>query len=200
VIDAGKLNLFVDTKQQNALESPLDFKGVFPTSGYSGFAPKKYSFEATPPGSSKAALMFDATFESAKTYTVVVMGAVATKVPARPLTSVVFEDDNKAPATGSFKIRVIHAATDSTAATLNTYITVPGPNLGIPLTLDYGKASVYVELPAGTFQIRVTPSTDNKQILRDLPSFLFEAGKVYTVVVPDGALGSNLPVFVDRNP
>jgi Domain of unknown function (DUF4397) len=201
VIDAGKLNLFVDTKLQNTLDAPLDFKGAFPAGGYSGFAPKKYTFETTAPSSSKPLLTFDATFESAKTYTVVVLGAVAGKVPARPVTSAVFEDNNAAPTTGNFKVRVIHAVTDSTAATVNAYITSPGATLsGIPLSIEYGKASQYVQFPAAAYQIRLTPAGEVTPVLRDLPTYTFEAGRVYTVLAVDGALASTLPVFLDRNP
>jgi trimeric autotransporter adhesin len=200
VADAGKLNLFVDTKLQNAVDAPLDFKGFFPTTGYASFAPKKYTFEGTPPSSSKPLVTFDATFESAKNYTVMILGAVAGKVPARPMTPVVLEDNNTAPASGNFKIRLVDAVTDSTAATARAFITTPGASLtGVPLALEYGKASIYVELSAGAYQIRLTPS-DTVTVLRDLPTFAFESGKVYTVIATDGALGSSLTVLVDRNP
>jgi Domain of unknown function (DUF4397) len=200
VADGGVLNLFVDTVLKTS-GAPLDFKGVFPASGYAAFAPKKYTFEGTPTTSSKPLFTFDATFESAKTYTVIAMGAVAGKVPARPITPVILEDNNTPPGSGNFKLRLVHAVTDSTAETVRAFITSPGANLtGVPLTLDYSKASVYVELTAGAYQLRVVPKTENSPVLRDLPTFTFESGKVYTVIAADGALGSSLSVLVDRNP
>jgi Domain of unknown function (DUF4397) len=200
IADGGILNLFVDTVLKTS-GAPLDFKGVFPAAGYASFAPKKYTFEGTPTTSSKPLFTFDATFESAKTYTVIAMGAVAGKVPARPITPVVLEDNNAAPGSGNFKLRVVHAVTDSTAETVRAFVTAPGANLtGVPLTLDYGKASVYVELTAGAYQLRVVPKVDPTPVLRDLPTYTFESGKVYTVIATDGLLGSSMTVLVDRNP
>jgi Domain of unknown function (DUF4397) len=201
IADGGSVNLFIDTVLKTPTATPLEFKGTYPATGYTGLAPKKYTFEGIPTTSSKPLFTFDATFESAKTYSVVAMGAVAGKVPPRPINAVVLEDNNSAPASGNFKIRVVHAVTDSTAATVSAYITTPGASLGgIPLALEYGKASQYVQFPAAAYQIRLTPVNEFAPILRDLQTFNFEAGRVYTVFAVDCALGSSLPVLVDRNP
>jgi hypothetical protein len=201
IADGGSVNFYVDTVLKTGTATPLEFKGAYPTTGYTGLVPKKYTFEGIPTTSSKPLFTFDATFESAKTYTVIAMGAVAGKVPPRPINAVVLEDNNAAPGSGNFKLRMVNAITDSTAETARAFITTPGASpSGVPLTLEYGKATLYVEFPAAAYQIRILPKLESTPILRDLKTYTFEAGKVYTVLAVDDTLGSTLPVFVDRNP
>lgn len=112
-------------------------------------------------------------------------------------------DNNAAPASGNIKVRLVHAAPG--APTVDIYITAPGADLatatptlaGVP----YAVASDYLEVPAGTYQVRITPE-NTKTVAIDSGALTIDAGQIRTAVALD-AVGGGAPfgavVLPDRN-
>lgn len=129
-------------------------------------------------------------------YTVLATGELADIEP------VVAEDNLTAPAAGQVKLRVIHAA--PAAAGVDVYATAPGADINaatpVLTNVPFRAVSGYLSVPAGTYQIRVTP-TGTKTVAIDAELTL-AAGQIRTVVATD-APGGGAPlapvVLNDRN-
>jgi hypothetical protein len=67
-------------------------------------------------------------------------------------------DDNTAPAPGQARIRVLHGA--PSVGNVDVYVTAPGAALGTPTltNVPFKGASGYLAVPAGRYQVRVTPT------------------------------------------
>lgn len=67
-------------------------------------------------------------------------------------------DDNTAPAVGQARIRVLHGA--PSVGAVDVYVTAPGAPLGTPTltNVPFKGASGYLPVPAGRYQVRVTPT------------------------------------------
>ncbi|HET6463571.1 MAG TPA: DUF4397 domain-containing protein [Candidatus Krumholzibacteria bacterium] len=137
------------------------------------------------------------TLAANKDYTVIARNPLSTIEPW------LLTDNNTAPASGKIKVRLVHAAPG--APTVDIYITAPGADLatatptlaGVP----YGVASDYLEVPAGTYQVRVTPE-NTKTVAIDSGALTLNAGQIRTAVAVD-AVGGGAPfgavVLPDRN-
>lgn len=129
-------------------------------------------------------------------YTVLATGLLAGIQP------VVAEDNLTDPAAGQVKLRVIHAA--PAAAGVDVYATAVGAdiNTATPVLTNVGFRAVsnYLTVPAGTYQIRVTP-TGTKTVAIDA-TLTLGAGQIRTVVATD-APGGGAPlapvVLADKN-
>jgi len=132
-----------------------------------------------------------------QSYTVLATGLLAGIQP------LVVLDTLTAPAAGQVKVRVIHGA--PAAAGVDVYVTAPGASIAaISPTLanvPFRGVSNYLTVPAGSYQIRVTP-TGTKTVAIDATVAL-TAGQIRTVVATD-APGGGAPlapvVLVDLNP
>jgi len=90
--------------------------------------------------------------ENGVDYTVYATGSV-------PVTPFVTRDTNTAPATGQVRVRVVHLA--PSAGNVDVFVTPVGADLAsatptlanVPL-----RASAYLSVPAGTYQVRVVPA------------------------------------------
>jgi hypothetical protein len=129
-------------------------------------------------------------------YTVLATGLVAGIQP------VVAQDNLTDPAAGQVKLRVIHAA--PAAAGVDVYATAPGADINtatpVLTNVAFRAVSDYLVVPAGTYQIRVTP-TGTKTVAIDAELAL-GAGQIRTVVATD-APGGGAPlapiVLADKN-
>jgi hypothetical protein len=92
-------------------------------------------------------------------------------------------DDRDAPGAANIKLRLVHGA--PSAGDVDVYVTAPGADItSIEPTLSsaaFGEASGYLELPAGDYQIRVTP-VDSKTVVLDGGTLSLAAGEIQTVV------------------
>jgi hypothetical protein len=132
-----------------------------------------------------------------KDYTVIARNPLSTIEPW------LLTDNNASPATGNIKVRLVHGA--PAAPTVDIYVTAPGADLatatptlaGVP----YAIASGYLEVPAGTYQVRVTPE-NTKTVAIDSGALTLNAGQIRTAVAVD-AVGGGAPfgavVLPDRN-
>ena len=102
-------------------------------------------------------------------------------------------DDLTPPTNGDFKIRVVHGAV--TAGDVDVYVTAPGaviddPKNPVAPTLtdfSFGTVTSYLEVPAGTYEIRVTPTGQPSTVVIDTGSkgTVIGAGGIYTAVALD---------------
>jgi len=130
------------------------------------------------------------------TFTVIATGLLAGIQP------LVVVDTLTAPAAGQVKVRVVHAA--PAAGGVDVYVTAPGANLAtatpVLTNVPFRGVSNYLTVPAGQYQIRVTPA-GTKTVAIDATVTL-AAGQIRTVVATD-APGGGAPlapvVLADRN-
>ena len=117
-------------------------------------------------------------------YTVIASGLVASIAP------VVLQDDNSAPAAGNVKVRAIHGAPSAPA--VDIYVTAPGEDLATATptiaNVAFGDVADYIEAPAGSYQVRVTPVGD-KTVVIDSGTLALASGQVRTAIAVDAAGG-----------
>jgi hypothetical protein len=117
-------------------------------------------------------------------YTVIASGLLAEIEP------LVLEDDNAAPAAGNVKVRAIHGAPSAPA--VDVYVTAPGADItsAPPAVTNvlFGAVSDYLEVPAGSYQVRVTP-TGTKTVVIDSGTLALASGQIRTAIAVDASGG-----------
>jgi hypothetical protein len=120
-------------------------------------------------------------------YTVLAANFVAEIEP------ILLTDDNAAPTAGNVKVRIVHGAPSAPA--VDVYVTAPGADLATATptltNVSFGVASGYLSVPAGNYEIRVTP-TGTKDVVIDSGSVPLVAGQIRTVIATD-APGAGVP-------
>jgi len=138
-----------------------------------------------------------ATLNQGSAYTVIATGRVASIAP------LVLTDDQTNPATGNVRVRLVHAS--PTAGNVDIYVTAPTADIATATptlaNVAFRVASNYLEVPAGTYRVRVTPA-GTKTIAIDVNNIALTAGQVRTAVAVD-APGGGAPLsailLADRN-
>ena len=107
------------------------------------------------------------------------------------ITPLLLADDNTPPASGNVKVRLVHGA--PSAGTVDVYVTAAGAALpSMPtLTFSLGEDSGYLEVPAGDYQVRVTPAGDPTTIAIDTGSLTLSDGQIRTAVAVDNEGGGS---------
>jgi hypothetical protein len=104
----------------------------------------------------------------------------------QPLDLMVLEDDNTAPISGTFKLRLGHLApfTDTITNTVADIRLQDGSPVitGVP----YGAVADYVEIPAGTYDLKVTTPGGGETLIDPLPVTFNEGDIVSAFAVGDG--------------
>jgi hypothetical protein len=117
-------------------------------------------------------------------YTVIASGLASAIEP------IVLVDDNSAPAPGNVRVRAIHGAPSAPA--VDIYVTAPGTDLEtetpVLVNVEFGQVADYLEAPAGTYQVRVTP-TGSKTVVIDSGPLTLASGQVRTAIAVDAAGG-----------
>ena len=130
-------------------------------------------------------------------YTVLATGRVASIAP------VVLTDDQTSPASGNIRLRLVHAS--PTAGNVDIYVTAPTADLATATptlaNVAFRAASNYLEVPAGTYRVRITPA-GTKTVAIDANNVALVAGQVRTAVAVD-APGGGTPLgailLADKN-
>jgi hypothetical protein len=121
-------------------------------------------------------------------YTVLATGNVATISP------LVLTDDLTNPAAGNIKLRLVHAS--PSAGNVDIYVTAPGDALADATptlaNVPFRAASAYLEVPAGTYRVRITPA-GTKTVAIDVNDVVLAAGQIRTAVAVD-APGGGAPL------
>jgi hypothetical protein len=130
-------------------------------------------------------------------YTVIAGGLVSDIAP------IVVEDDRSAPSSGNVKVRAVHGAPSAPA--VDIYVTAPGADLAaatpVLTGVSFGAASDYLSVPAGDYQVRITPA-GSKTVVIDSGSLTLAAGQVRTAIAvdsPGGGAPFDLLVLADVN-
>ena len=130
-------------------------------------------------------------------YTVIAGGLVSDIAP------LVLEDDRSAPPSGSVKVRAVHGAPSAPA--VDIYVTAPEADLEAATpaltSVPFGAASDYLTVPAGDYQVRVTPA-GSKTVVIDSGTLSLAAGQVRTAIAvdtPGGGAPFDLLFLADLN-
>ena len=130
-------------------------------------------------------------------YTVLAAGRLASIAP------VVLTDDQTSPASGNVRLRLVHAS--PTAGNVDIYVTAPTADIATATptlaNVPFRAASSYLEVPAGTYRVRITPA-GTKTVAIDANNVALVAGQVRTAVAVD-APGGGAPLgailLADKN-
>lgn len=142
-----------------------------------------------------------ATFGNAQ-YTVVLAGFLNGSGANAPA-AVEFTDNDTAPTTGNFNIRVINASPSASAAgSLDVYV-VPSTDITnvsptIPGLGFEQASSPYSSLAAGSYWVIVTESNSKEELIFP-QSYAFTAGQIRTLVLVDNGGGGNPPQWLELN-
>ena len=138
-------------------------------------------------GTATTVIDADADLADGSDYTLIASGLVGAIEP------LVLQDDNATPATGNVRVRAIHGAPSAPA--VDIYVTAPGADLAVetPALSDvaFGDVADYLEAPAGTYQVRVTPA-GSKTVVIDSGPLTLSSGQVRTAIAVD-AVGGGAP-------
>jgi len=125
---------------------------------------------------------------------------IALNTPSK-LQAAVENDDLTPPTSGDCKVRVVHAST--LAGPVDVYVTAPGvsitdPQKPVTPTLSafvFGTVTKYLEVPAGSYEVRVTVAGDPSAVAIDTGAagVPLTAGSIYTAVALDPNPSSNPP-------
>jgi len=182
--EGGNVDIAIDG---NNVTTNLAFGSVWPsTSGYSSVSSGSRKIEVRPTGDTNASddiINSTTSFNGGSPYTLVATGRVTDNPPDQILS--VFSDDNTAPTSGNFKLRMIHAS--PSGGSLDVYVIQGGSIQGLApniATLTYKSASSYLgSLAAGTWQVFLTPA-GSQAVISNL-QYTFASGKIYTLVLTD---------------
>ncbi len=173
--DAPAVDIWVNDQ---VVVSDLAFAEVTP---YLHVPAGDYNIKVTPTGATTPVVIdADVTLEKGVSYTVAAADMLAS------ITPLVFEDDNGIPGPGLAKVNFTHLSPDAP----NVDIWVDG---AVAITdLAFKEASPYLEVPAGTYNVQVTPTGLPAPVVINVDVDL-EAGTVYTAFA-EGMLASIQPV------
>lgn len=145
-----------------------------------------YRVEVLPTGSSTVAISATLDLANNTDYTVLAVGDGGNQ----PLSLLPLVDDNRAPASGQVKVRVVHAApfANTLAATEVSVRDNGGAVVGGLGRVPFKGASGYLALPAATYDLKVATPDGNTTLIDPKPAAL-PAGGIVTLVATGGANG-----------
>ena len=192
--DAGSLDVAVDGK---TVITGLAFGGLSPASGYLTVTAGNRRVEFRDTGTTTDRINSNIAFGSKKEYTLLAVGKVNLPDPDPPpstIAALLKTDDNSAPQSGNFKLRVVHTAPDGPAQ-IDIFVVAPGTNITTATptiaALAYQQASDYQNLAAGTYEVIVTDSNDLSRTKKFVDKqYSLTAGQIRTLVTLDVTAGN----------
>jgi hypothetical protein len=189
--DAPSVDVLVDDAP---VLSAVPYLGA---SGYIDVPAGSRNVKVNAAGTSTTVIDADVALATGIDYTVIAGGLASDIEP------IVLEDDRSAPSSGNVKVRAVHGAPSAPA--VDIYVTAPGADIvaatpvltGVP----FGAASDYLSVPAGDYQVRITPA-GSKTVVIDSGSLTLAAGQVRTAIAvdsPGGGAPFDLLVLPDLN-
>ncbi|MBF7073045.1 DUF4397 domain-containing protein [Glaciecola sp. MH2013] len=146
--------------------------------------------EANLPGDDANVLSLSATLEGDQTYSVLAIGSVAEGT----LETLIVQNAFTAVSAGSVRAQVVHAA--PMAPEVDVYVTAPNTDISSeqPLaTLAYKDFTGQVEVPAGDYQIRITPA-GSTTVVFDSGSLSLDAGADLLISATQNVVTGDSPV------
>ena len=148
-------------------------------------------------GTSTTVIDTDVDLADGTDYTVIAAGLLADIQP------IVLTDDNSTPSAGTARVRAVHAAPGAPA--VDVYVTAPGADIAsaspVLSNVAFGDVADYLEIPAGDYQVRVTPA-GTKTVVIDSGALTLASGQVRTAIAVDSPGGGgpfNLLLLDDLN-
>lgn len=167
------------------------------SSDYLAASAGDHNLKVNAAGTATTAIEADVTLADGTDYTVIASGLVAEVTP------IVLVDDNSTPAAGNARVRAIHGAPSAPA--VDIYVTAPGADLeaAVPVLtgVAFGDVADYLEVPAGDYQVRVTPA-GTKTVAIDSGALALESGQVRTAIAvdaPGGGAPFDILLLADLN-
>ena len=188
--DAPSVDVLVD---DNRVLTAVPYLGA---SGYLDVPSGSRNVKVNAAGTATTVIDADVSLATGIDYTVIAGGLVSDIEP------IVLEDDLAPPSGGNVKVRAVHGAPSAPA--VDIYVTAPGADLlaATPVLTDvpFGAASDYLAVPAGDYQVRVTPA-GSKTVVIDSGALTLTAGQVRTAIAvdsPGGGAPFDLLVLADN--
>jgi hypothetical protein len=189
--DAPNVDVLVDDAQ---VLSGVPYLGA---SGYLDVPAGSRNVKVNAAGTSTTVIDADVDLTTGIDYTVIAGGLVSEIEP------LVLQDDRTAPPAGNVKVRAVHGA--PSAPVVDIYVTAPGADITTATpaltNVPFGAASDYLTVPAGDYQVRVTPA-GSKTVAIDSGSLTLAAGQVRTAIAvdtPGGGAPFDLLMLADLN-
>lgn len=189
--DAPEVDVLLDDA---VVLSAVPYLGV---SEYLEATDGEHNLKVNAAGTSTTVIDEDVTLTDGTDYTVIASGLVAA------ITPIILVDDNTTPTAGNARVRAIHGAPSAPA--VDVYVTAPGADLetATPVLtgVEFGDVADYLEVPAGDYQVRVTPA-GTKAVAIDSGTLTLESGQVRTAIAVDAAGGGapfDLLLLADLN-
>jgi hypothetical protein len=166
-------------------------------SNYLELADGGHNVKVNAAGTSTTVIDADVDLADGTDYTVIASGLLDA------ITPIVLTDDNSTPPTGTARVRAIHGAPSAPA--VDVYVTAPDADLEtaspVLSNVAFGDVADYLEVPAGDYQVRVTPA-GSKTVVIDSGALTLASGQVRTAIAVDAAGGGapfDLLVLQDVN-
>lgn len=189
--DAPAVDVLVDDA---AALSNVDY---LTASDYVELADGAHNVKVNAAGTSTTVIDADVDLADGTDYTVIASGLLESIQP------IVLEDDNSTPAAGTAGVRAIHGAPSAPA--VDVYVTAPGADLEAASpalsNVAFGDVADYLEVPAGDYQVRVTPA-GTKTVVIDSGALTLTSGQVRTAIAvdaPGGGAPFDLLILDDLN-
>lgn len=171
VPDESSLDVLVDS---TSVSSNLAY-GT--STGYQSVKSGSHQVAIEPSGSSTALLQQSITFASGSDTTIISYNF------SQSVADMVLADNNSAPASGDFKVRIVNASPN--LGPVDVYIVTPGTDLNTASptlsNLAFGSVAGYQSLAVGSYEIVLT-SVGQKQKAIDTGSLTLSSGQVRTLV------------------
>lgn len=149
-------------------------------SGYLPVEPGIRDIRINPAGTQSAVIQDSPNLADNTAYSLLALGSAEDQT----LETLLLEDDTSAPDTGNVRVRVVHGSPDAPA--VDVFITEP--NLALAdatptfTNVTFREASQFVEVAAGTYQIRVRPTSGGTVSIYDSGPVTLQEGTIITVV------------------
>ena len=153
-------------------------------SAYLLLEPATIKVQVNAAGTDTTVIDADLTLNGGDSLTVIASNLVASISP------LVLVDDRSRPQLGNAKVRAVHNAVS--APNVDIYVTEPGADItALEPTLSdipYTAASDYLQVPAGAYQVQITPTGD-KTVVIDSGEISLADGDIFTLIAQDAAGG-----------
>jgi hypothetical protein len=188
--DESSLDLLVDTK------SFVSGVGYGAASAYTSISSGSRQLQIEPTGTTSVLIDTTANVGSGDNLSLITLNYSSN------ISSIVLTDDNSAPTSGDFKLRIVNAspgmgAQDVYVVTFGTNINSVDPTFS---SLGFGSVAAYSTLAAGDYEVFFTPPGQKVPINLDSGEVSFSAGQIRTMLALNNPVGAFMTtVLSDAN-
>jgi len=189
---------FANTLDGTAVNILINGNTAFSNVRFTDFVPYtelpagSYKIDIVPVGATQPAMTATFNLSDGTDYSVFAIGNGSTQ----PLELTALVDDNRAPAAGNVKLRVVHAApfaadlADTEVSIRTAGGDVVGGLVGVPYKVNSG----YLEVPAGTYDLKVASNDGSVNYIDPLPAAI-PAGAIVTLFAVGDGINQDLGIL-----